>query len=78
LGARAHHAHRSAQKFRRHDEAALAALGTARHDREQYVSAARHHIQALEQTMLRDIQDRDELRDAGWDADSLRKEYGGE
>jgi len=27
LGARAHHAHRSAQKFRRHDEAALAALG---------------------------------------------------
>lgn len=78
LGSRAHHAHRSAQQFRRHDEAALASLATVRHDREQYVSAARQHIQALEQTMLQDTRDHDELRDVGWDADSLRKEYGGE
>jgi monovalent cation:proton antiporter-2 (CPA2) family protein len=78
LGARAYQAHRSAQKFRRHDEANLAALARLRHDQERYLSAAREQIQALEQTMLQDAQSTDDLRDVGWDAESLRREYGGE
>ncbi len=76
LGFRAHQAHRSAQQFKRRDEASLAALASLRHDREQYLSAARQHIHALEETMLRDVRDGDERRDMGWDAESLREEYG--
>ena len=76
LGARAYQAQRSAQKFRRHDEAALEALARVRHDQDQYVNAARQHIQALEETMLQDVQSEDDLRDMGWDAESLRQEYG--
>ncbi|MGD8605760.1 MAG: monovalent cation:proton antiporter-2 (CPA2) family protein [Myxococcales bacterium] len=76
LGFRAYQAHRSAQKFRRHDGDALEALIRVRHDEEQYLSVARQQIQALEATLLQDAQSTDDLRDMGWDAESLRKEYG--
>jgi len=77
LGFRAYQAHRSAQKFRRQDENALRALIQVRHDQEQYLSAARQQIQALETTLLQDADNTDDLRDMGWDAESLRREYGG-
>ncbi len=76
LGSRAYQAQRSAQKFRRHDESALETLARVRHDQDQYFNAARQHIQALEETMLQDVRNEDDLRDMGWDAESLRQEYG--
>ena len=72
LGFRAHQAHRAAQKFRRHDEASLRELAALRHDRGKYLSAAREHIDFLEQTMLQDLTEEDNLKDLGWDAASLR------
>jgi len=72
LGFRAHQAHRAAQKFRRHDEASLRELAALRDDRGKYLSAAREHIDSLEQTMLQDLTEEDNLKDLGWDAESLR------
>jgi CPA2 family monovalent cation:H+ antiporter-2/glutathione-regulated potassium-efflux system protein KefB len=77
LGFRAYQAHRAAQKFMRHDEAAVRDLTAARGDRTSYISATRRHIEDLEQLLTSDLQDTDTDRDAGWDAESLRQEYGG-
>ena len=76
LGVRAHRAHRAAQRFRRHDEASLRELAGKQHDRAQYFTVAREHMQLLETTMLHDLEDRDAGGDAGWDAESLRKDFG--
>ncbi|MDX1642779.1 MAG: monovalent cation:proton antiporter-2 (CPA2) family protein [Thermoanaerobaculia bacterium] len=77
LGFRAHQAHRAAQKFRRHDEAAVRELASMRHDEKSYIGAARQRIEDLESLLLGDLERVDEMRDAGWDAESLRREYGG-
>lgn len=76
LDTRAHRAHRAAQRFRRQDEASLLELAGMQHDRKQYFTAAREHMQLLEQTMLQDLEDHDEQVDSGWDAESLRQEFG--
>ncbi|MDX1501996.1 MAG: monovalent cation:proton antiporter-2 (CPA2) family protein [Thermoanaerobaculia bacterium] len=77
LGFRAHQAHRAAQTFRRHDERAVRELAGLRHDRKRYLGEARQRIEDLEKLLLGDLEDDDEMRDAGWDAESLRREYGG-
>ena len=77
LGFRAHQAHRAAQIFRRHDERALRELAQMRHDRKRYLSAARRRIEELEELLESDLDDPGEMRDAGWDPESLREEYGG-
>ena len=76
LGFRGHHAHRAAQTFRRHDEEALRDLAAMRHDRSLYLSAARQRIEDLEELLRGDLVDADEMRDSGWDPESLRQEYG--
>jgi monovalent cation:proton antiporter-2 (CPA2) family protein len=76
LGFRAYQAQRIAQKFFRHDEAALRELTEGRADRGMYISAARRRIEDLEQLLLADLENRGLERDAGWDAESLREEYG--
>jgi monovalent cation:proton antiporter-2 (CPA2) family protein len=76
LGFRGHHAHRAAQTFRRHDEEALQDLAAMRHDRSLYLSAARQRIEDLEELLRSDLSDADEMRDSGWDPESLRDEYG--
>jgi voltage-gated potassium channel Kch len=76
LGGRAYRAHRAARTFRRHDEESVVELAQMRHDRGRYLSEAKQRIQALEQILLGELQWRTEDRDAGWDADSLRDEYG--
>jgi monovalent cation:proton antiporter-2 (CPA2) family protein len=76
LGFRAHHAHRAAQTFRRHDEASLRELAAMRHDQKLYLSTARQRIEDLEELLLGDLEDAGEMRDAGWDPESLRQEYG--
>ena len=77
LGFRGYQAHRAAQKFRRHDEDALRELAAMRHDATLYINTARQRIRDLEELLLSDLEDSDDFRDAGWDPDSLREEFGG-
>jgi len=76
LGFRSHQAHRALKTFRRHDEASVEELSRMRHDHKEYFSAARQRIQDLEQILLEELRDSGEYRDAGWDTESLRKEFG--
>ena len=76
LGFRGYTAHRAAQTFRRHDEAALRELAAMHHDQERYINMARQRIEDLEELLLSDLEDADDFRDAGWDPESLREEYG--
>ena len=75
LGFRAYQAHRSAQKFLRHDEAAVRELARHKHeDRPDYIGEARARIRQLEELLLADLQAEDEDRDRGWDPETLREE----
>ncbi len=76
LGARSYRAHRAARTFRRHDEESVVELAQMRHDRGRYLSEARQRIQALEQTLLDELRWEPDDRDAGWDTESLRDEFG--
>ena len=76
LGRRGHQAHRAARTFRRHDEDSVRELGAMRDDRKAYFSAARERIQALEELLLSEVEGPTEDRDAGWDTESLREDYG--
>ena len=76
LGHRAYHAHRMAKTFLLHDEEALRELGLMRHDKKQYITAARQSILDLEQLLLLELDDTGVSPDAGWDTDTLREEYG--
>jgi voltage-gated potassium channel Kch len=76
LGQRAYHARRAAKTFRRHDEESVHELARMRHDRKAYISTARQRIQDLEQLLLSELSDEGESRDAGWDTESLRGEFG--
>lgn len=78
LGRRAHQAHRVARTFRVHDEESVRDLGRMRHDRKAYFSAARERIESLEELLLSEIHAPADDRDAGWDTESLREEYGGQ
>lgn len=75
LGVRAHFGLRAAQKFRRHDEESLRQL-TGRRREAGYLSAVRQRIEELEQMLKADREDPGLSRDAGWDAESLREEFG--
>jgi monovalent cation:proton antiporter-2 (CPA2) family protein len=77
LGRRGHQAHRAARTFRRHDEESVRELGAMRHDRKAYMTAARERIQSLEELLLSEFEGPSEERDAGWDTETLREEYGG-
>jgi monovalent cation:proton antiporter-2 (CPA2) family protein len=77
LGLRSYHAHRVAKTFRMHDESALRELSKMRHDKKQYITVARQSILDLEQLLLSELEDTGVSRDAGWDTDSLREEFGG-
>jgi hypothetical protein len=76
LGRPGHQAYRSSRTFFQHDEASVRELGRMRHDRAAYFSAARERIFTLEELMLAELGAEGEERDAGWDTDSLREEFG--
>jgi len=76
LGTRAYQAHRSARLFRRLDEGALRELARVHHDQSAYISQARQRIADLEEVLAGELHDADEERDAGWDTESLRREFG--
>lgn len=77
LGFRAHQAHRASQKFLRHDEESLRELTEWRREkRSAYLGAAKRRIEELERMLRSDLEERGLERDAGWDPESLREEYG--
>lgn len=76
LGYRAYQAQRAAQTFRRHDERSVRELTSLRHDRAAYLDRARAAIHDLEETLRGELERREEGRDLGWDAESLRAEFG--
>jgi monovalent cation:proton antiporter-2 (CPA2) family protein len=77
LGRRAYQAFRAANKFRAHDEAAVRELAAMRHDQKLYLHTARQRIGDLETLLLSDLEDTSEIRDMGWDTETLREEYRG-
>jgi monovalent cation:proton antiporter-2 (CPA2) family protein len=77
LGFRSFQAHRAARMFRRHDEDSVQELAQMRHDAKSYLTLARQRIRNLEEILLAELEDRSEVRDAGWDTESLRQEFGG-
>ena len=74
LGFRAHHAHRSAQRFLRYDEQSVRELTERRSDGAVYIDAARARIEELERVLLADLSGPGLDRDVGWDPESLRDE----
>ena len=76
LGFRGYQAHRAARTFRRYDEASVRELAAMRHDRKTYINVARERIRSLEAILRSDLEDRPETVDAGWDVDSLRRDFG--
>ncbi len=76
LGFRAFQAHRAAKTFRRHEDESIRELAEMRHDRQRYISVARQRIQDLEQILLAELKEPAESRDAGWDVESLRDDFG--
>lgn len=78
LGVRAYRAMRMAQKFRRHDELSVRELAALRHQKKDYINEARRRIADLERLLLGELDESGEERDAGWDTESLREEYGDE
>jgi monovalent cation:proton antiporter-2 (CPA2) family protein len=76
MGFRAYQARRAADQFMRWDEKAMVELTQQRSDEGSYLQAARQRIEDLERRMIADLEAVDEDRDAGWDAESLRREFG--
>jgi monovalent cation:proton antiporter-2 (CPA2) family protein len=74
LGRRGHQVHRAGRRFLRLDGEAMRELAEAWGDDERYFSEAREYIARLEEIMLAEMEG-DEVRDAGWDTDSLRQDF---
>jgi hypothetical protein len=47
-----------------------------RQDRKEYLSAARERIQSLEELLLSEVEGPVGERDAGWDTETLREDFG--
>ncbi|HEY6506208.1 MAG TPA: monovalent cation:proton antiporter-2 (CPA2) family protein [Chitinophagaceae bacterium] len=75
LGYRAYSAQRAARMFFKLDEANLKKLSSIR-DKEQYIMEAKARIEELEQTIKADQQQMGQLKDTGWDEDSLIQDTG--
>jgi monovalent cation:H+ antiporter-2, CPA2 family len=75
LGYRSYQAHRARHIFREHDEKAMKHLAAIRDDRKQYINLAREKISELEQMIEADRLDEALEQDAGWDSESLRREF---
>lgn len=77
LGRRGHASWRLAQAFRRRDEENLQRLAGLFRDQSAHLSAAREAIRDLEASLRDDISAGSGREDAAWDAESLRREFGG-
>lgn len=77
LGRRGHAAWRAAQHFRRRDEENMRRLAGVFRDRATHLSLAREAIADLEASMRADIVSGAVTDDTAWDAETLRREFGG-
>ncbi|MEM8994264.1 MAG: monovalent cation:proton antiporter-2 (CPA2) family protein [Acidobacteriota bacterium] len=75
LGVRSHSATRSARTFRRHEVEGLAELYGLRHDQKLYLSTAKQRVHDLERLLVSERGEGDENRDAGWDVESIRRDF---
>ena len=76
LGRRAHQVHRTGRRFLRQDARAMRDLAESwGHDDQRYISEAREYIARLEELMLAELEVV-QVRDAGWDIDSIREDFG--
>ena len=77
LGRRGHAAWRAAQHFRRRDDENMRRLAKVFRDRAAHTSLAREAIADLEASMRADGVSGAATDDTAWDAESLRREFGG-
>jgi monovalent cation:proton antiporter-2 (CPA2) family protein len=75
LGRRAHQVHRTGRRFLRRDAQAMRDLAGSWGDDKRYFSEAREYIARLEEHMLAELEV-EQVRDAGWDTDSIREDFG--
>jgi CPA2 family monovalent cation:H+ antiporter-2 len=74
---RSYEAFRASRTFLHHEEESLRMLAEHRKEgRSVFLSAARQRIRDLEDILRADLEHEELERDAGWDPDSLREEYG--
>jgi len=76
LGFPAHQALRSAQRFRRYDEAAWQELAAVRKDESLFQGRARDSIRMLERLLQAEFHGHGTLDESAWDSASLRDEFG--
>ena len=75
IGFRSHQATRSAHRFRHYEVEALKELYDLRHDEKLYMSTAKQKVHDLERLLISELERVDENRDAGWDAESIRRDF---
>ncbi len=75
LGFRSHQAMRSARKFRCYEVEGMKELYELRHDEKLYMSTAKQKVFDLERLLISEIETVDETRDAGWDVESIRRDF---
>jgi monovalent cation:proton antiporter-2 (CPA2) family protein len=76
LGVRGHRAVRAARTFRAHDEESVRELAALRHDEKVYFRRARERIRDLERLIQSDREEIASTRDAAWDSEPLRQDFG--
>jgi len=76
LGVRSYKAHRAAQTFRHHDEAALQDIAAMKGDDTAIMARSRQLASDLEQLLQADAQDINLDIDRAWDVSDLRKDSG--
>ncbi|MEM9693230.1 MAG: NAD-binding protein, partial [Myxococcota bacterium] len=72
MGARAHRAFRSAQRFRRHDERFMRDTAMQRQEAEDFFALITRNNQLLEQVLEADLKESTWDADAAWDTDVLK------
>ncbi|MCH9651905.1 MAG: monovalent cation:proton antiporter-2 (CPA2) family protein [Deltaproteobacteria bacterium] len=76
LGFRSHQAMRSARKFRCYEVESFKELYDLRHDEKLYMNTAKQKVHDLERLLISELETVDEDRDAGWDVESIRRDFG--
>lgn len=74
MGMRSYRAHRAAQIFKQHDEAALREVAAMEDDDTAIVARSRQLAEDLERILQTDAEDRQDEGDRAWDVSALRKE----
>ena len=76
IGFRNYQVQRSLKLFRRRDEQMVRELAELRHEKSALIRGSRQRIQDMERLMQDDLNRMVKDKDLGWDATSLKEEYG--